>query len=278
MAYMIKIQMKKIKKVLIYVLVFMVLIVPVVSFGAPDAGFYKLTIKITGDYPINSSVQTSEKETNIIYENCPANTNNETNCFLKTIAVGKNMELTALPSQDAIFYAWGGDCAGSIGVKCNLKMNSEKNVSVIFNKANIITGGNNNQNQSNSNNVVNNTSNNNSTSNSGGSIQSSNGGLVPCFTPGNKQGDCNWNTLMTLINNIVNFVLFRMAIPIAAIMFAYAGILLLTSGGDSAKKTKAKELFTGVAIGLIIAAAAWLIVNTILSILGYTNTGTWFNL
>lgn len=96
--------------------------------------------------------------------------------------------------------------------------------------------------------------------------------LVQC-----KDG-CGWNDLMTLINTVITFILFRMAIPIAAIMFAYAGILLLTSGGDPAKKTKAKELFTGVAIGLIIAAAAWLIINTILSILGYQHTGTWFNL
>ncbi len=89
-------------------------------------------------------------------------------------------------------------------------------------------------------------------------------GLVECTE------NCGWNELLALINRVINFILFRLAIPIAAIMFAYAGILLLTSGGDSSKKTKAKEVFSGVAIGLVVAAAAWLIVHVILSILGYT--------
>lgn len=97
-------------------------------------------------------------------------------------------------------------------------------------------------------------------------------GLVPCGG-GGTEPDCNFNYLMTLINNIINFILFTLAVPLAAIMFAYAGILLLTSGGNSAQKDKAKKVFTGVAMGLVIAAAAWLIVHVILSILGYS--GSW---
>lgn len=92
-------------------------------------------------------------------------------------------------------------------------------------------------------------------------------GLVAC------KDNCGWYELITLINTVITFILFRLALPIAAIMFAYAGILLLTSGGDPAKKTKAKELFLGVVLGLVIAAAAWLIVHTILSVLGYTDAG-----
>jgi hypothetical protein len=94
-------------------------------------------------------------------------------------------------------------------------------------------------------------------------------GIVPCNGP----TDCNWNTLMTLINRIINFVLFVLAVPIAAIMFAYAGILLLSSGGNTTQMGKAKKIFSSVAIGLIIAAAAWLIIHTVLSILGYS--GSW---
>ena len=98
------------------------------------------------------------------------------------------------------------------------------------------------------------------------------GDLVPCGTTTNP-GDCNFNALIKLVNNVVNFILFRLAVPIAAIMFAYAGFELLTAGGDTAKLKKAKTIFTNVAIGLVIAAAAWLIVHTILSILGYN--GSW---
>ncbi|MFA5791494.1 MAG: hypothetical protein WC884_00440 [Candidatus Paceibacterota bacterium] len=86
--------------------------------------------------------------------------------------------------------------------------------------------------------------------------------------------NCNWNELMTLINTVIHFILFYLAIPIAAIMFIYAGFLLITAGGEAAgARTKAKSIFTNALIGLILAAAAWLIIKLILSILGYE--GAW---
>lgn len=114
-----------------------------------------------------------------------------------------------------------------------------------------------------------------------------NGGLVPCgneVTPfvkdktgktsgGEILNPCGFDELMIMINKVIHFILFDMVLPISAIMFAYAGFLLLTSGGEAAKKTKAKNIFTNVAMGLIIAVLAWLIINTILSILGYD--GAW---
>lgn len=96
------------------------------------------------------------------------------------------------------------------------------------------------------------------------------GGLVPC---GKANGaPCDWNGLMALINGLISFILFDLAIPIAAIMFAYAGFLMVTAGGGEGK-TKAKAIFANTLIGLIFAVAAWLIVNTLLSILGYD--GDW---
>jgi len=100
--------------------------------------------------------------------------------------------------------------------------------------------------------------------------------LIPCGTTANPTpcgGDLGWKQLMTLINNVIQFILFDMVVPIAAIMFAYAGFLLLFSGGDTSKKSKAKSIFTSVVIGFIIAIAAWLIIETILTLLGYD--GSW---
>jgi hypothetical protein len=97
-------------------------------------------------------------------------------------------------------------------------------------------------------------------------------GLVPCDN--SSAHPCDFNALMALINTVVKFILFDMAIPIAAIMFAYAGFLMVTAGGEAAgARTKAKSIFTNAIFGLVLAVAAWLIVNTILSILGYT--GDW---
>jgi hypothetical protein len=110
----------------------------------------------------------------------------------------------------------------------------------------------------------------------------STGGLVPCSnTPDATSGiiaqPCNFTALLSLVNTVIHFILFDMVIPIAAIMFAYAGFLMVTSGGEAAHaRTKAKEIFTNAVIGLIIAAACWLIVATLLSILGYN--GAWIGL
>lgn len=93
-------------------------------------------------------------------------------------------------------------------------------------------------------------------------------GLVLC---GNKdQTACDWNGLMATINGLIHFVLFDMAVPIAAIMFAYAGFKMVTAGGESGEaRNKAKSIFTNTLFGLIIAIAAWLIISTLLFILGY---------
>lgn len=92
-------------------------------------------------------------------------------------------------------------------------------------------------------------------------------GLVTCTS------NCGFNDLMTLVNTVVRFILFDMVLPISAIMCAYAGVLLVTSGGSTENRGKAKKIFTNAIIGLIIALAAWLIINSILSILGFT--GDW---
>ncbi len=90
-------------------------------------------------------------------------------------------------------------------------------------------------------------------------------GLVPDCPNG-----CNFNDLMIMINRVIKFLLFTIATPLAAIIFAYAGFLLITSGGDPGKKTQAKKIIGNLLIGYIIALAAWLIVNTIVTGLGFT--------
>lgn len=93
------------------------------------------------------------------------------------------------------------------------------------------------------------------------------GGLVPdCPVDG-----CGFNELMTLINNVIKFLLFTVATPLAALVFVYAGIMLLTSGGSSEKMTTAKKIIKNLIIGYVVALAAWLVINTILTseFLGY---------
>jgi hypothetical protein len=82
---------------------------------------------------------------------------------------------------------------------------------------------------------------------------------------------------MALVNKIINFVLVDMTVPIAAIMFAWAGFLLVTAGGEVAgARTKAKSIFWDAVLGLVIAIACWLIIHTLLTILGFD--GSWIGL
>jgi hypothetical protein len=64
---------------------------------------------------------------------------------------------------------------------------------------------------------------------------------------------------------VINFLIFKIAAPIAAVMFAYAGFLWLTNAGNESKITQAREVFWMVFWGLVIALAAWLTVNMIVT-------------
>lgn len=93
-------------------------------------------------------------------------------------------------------------------------------------------------------------------------------GLVPC-----SGADCDFNDLITLIKNVVDFLIFKLAVPLAAISFAVAGVIILTAGGNESKAEQGKEIAWSVVIGLIIALSAWLVVTAILAGLGATPLG-----
>lgn len=102
-------------------------------------------------------------------------------------------------------------------------------------------------------------------------------GLIPCDNTPGVNGvvakPCDFNALMHLINNVIKFILFNLAVPISAIVFFYAGFKMVTSGGSSEARTQAKNIFSSTVFGLAIAAGAWLIIRTLLSVLGYQ--GDW---
>jgi len=103
------------------------------------------------------------------------------------------------------------------------------------------------------------------------SFAQTNIGLVPCDN--SAAHPCDFNAFMDLVNRVIQFVLFDLALPIAAVMFFYAGFLMVTSGGGTEARGKAKNIFSNAVYGLVIAAGAWLIIRTILLILGYD--GAW---
>ena len=80
---------------------------------------------------------------------------------------------------------------------------------------------------------------------------------------------CDFNYFLMLINKVIDFLLITMATPLFVLIIIYAGWLYLSSAGSSENTTKAKKILKNSIIGYVIALAAWLVVKTILSTLGY---------
>lgn len=95
-------------------------------------------------------------------------------------------------------------------------------------------------------------------------------GLIPCegsLKIGDKLGDCDFAKFIELIKNVINFMIFKLALPLAAISFAIAGIMLMTAGGKEDQIKKAKEIFWYVLVGIFVTLSSWLVVNTIAKVL-----------
>jgi len=111
--------------------------------------------------------------------------------------------------------------------------------------------------------------------------QSQNGGLVPCGLTSNFMvaTNCQACNLAQLVSYLINFTI-GIAIPIAAALFAWAGILYFTSAENPGNVAKAKGIFKNALLGFLIAITGWLVVNTILqTVLSAAQfpQGSWFS-
>ncbi|KKT85601.1 MAG: hypothetical protein UW85_C0017G0005 [Parcubacteria group bacterium GW2011_GWA1_Parcubacteria_45_10] len=89
--------------------------------------------------------------------------------------------------------------------------------------------------------------------------------LVPC---GNEPDDmCTFPDFLVMINNIVQFALFYVAVPIGVIWIIVGGFFMMTAGGNEGRFGKGKKIIYSVLIALLIAFGAWLIVDTVLGFL-----------
>jgi hypothetical protein len=92
-------------------------------------------------------------------------------------------------------------------------------------------------------------------------------GLINCDETTIK---CDFEKLLQLVNRVINFFIFVIALPIITLVFIYAGFLLITSGGNPSKKDDAKSIIGKAVTGLIVMLAAWLLIKTVLVVLGYS--------
>jgi hypothetical protein len=90
-------------------------------------------------------------------------------------------------------------------------------------------------------------------------------GLIPCGNVAGTGEACEFSDLVALAQNVIDFLIFKIAAPIAAVMFVYAGFLWVTNGGNESQISQAKGIFWAVFIGFVIALAAWLTINMIVN-------------
>ncbi len=86
------------------------------------------------------------------------------------------------------------------------------------------------------------------------------GGLIPCAGP-----DCNFGDFILLIQKVMAFLL-KIAVPIAVVLFSWAGFQYITAVGDEGKIKNARSMMTSVFVGFGIALAAYLIVNVLTTV------------
>jgi hypothetical protein len=91
--------------------------------------------------------------------------------------------------------------------------------------------------------------------------------LVPCGGSGEGAKPCEFKDLVTLFDNVINFLLVDVLAPLGALALAFVGISFLTAQGNPSAANKAKETLWDVLYGILIALAAYAIIETIFSVL-----------
>ncbi|MDD3735097.1 MAG: peptidoglycan-binding protein [Candidatus Pacebacteria bacterium] len=92
--------------------------------------------------------------------------------------------------------------------------------------------------------------------------------LVPCSMTNNPGPKCNLCYLFKLIQNIICYLTWCIAGPLAVISILIAGIMYLTARGNPSQISLAKDIIRATVLGLVIVFGAWIIVNTIITLLG----------
>lgn len=82
---------------------------------------------------------------------------------------------------------------------------------------------------------------------------------IPCNGP-----DCTFNSLIILVNNIIKFLMFKVAVPLAALGFMWMGGKLVINQDKEGARNEAKQGFGLIITGFLIMLGAYVLIKTIL--------------
>lgn len=97
-------------------------------------------------------------------------------------------------------------------------------------------------------------------------------GFVPCGpgTPGNVA--CTYCHFLQMGDRILQFVMY-VIFPIAAVMFTVGGFFIMTAGESAERYKKGTGVVKAAAIGVLIALLAWVILDTIITLVARNYAG-----
>lgn len=102
-------------------------------------------------------------------------------------------------------------------------------------------------------------------------------GLIPCGTAANPT-PCNACHVFSLAQNVLNFLWWSISLPLATLMLAYGGFLMVIPGVGGEKSaamlSKGKKVLTNTLVGIAIIFFAWLGIDTIIKTVGGQNIGS----
>lgn len=93
------------------------------------------------------------------------------------------------------------------------------------------------------------------------------GPIVPCGGHNSDGTDgplCTVCHIPKLIKNLIDYMIYYIALPLAAVMFTVAGVFFVTAGENPQKVQQAKSLFKSIVIGILIIFLGWTLVDTVI--------------
>ena len=104
-------------------------------------------------------------------------------------------------------------------------------------------------------------------------------GLVPCGPGVAGNETCDFCDLLKLVEIIIDFSLYKIAIPLVVVFVIYGGFMIMTAGSSSERVSQGKKIIQAAVIGILIALLAWLLIDTILKVVatGDGMPNQWWN-
>ena len=93
-----------------------------------------------------------------------------------------------------------------------------------------------------------------------------NAALVTCGNSGGAQ--CTIGDFFTMLGKIYDFIVKDIATPLAIIAITIGGIMMMISAGNPNLMATGKKIFWSAVIGLALVFCSWLIINTVLTMIG----------